>query len=113
MLTRGTAPKIVAANNNGEFRFVLTRFHKTGRVRCRETDEGIGTKLLVLFRVGGNKSKVLGGNDLVGVDIIADNIAYAVKGGGWSVGGRGGAAVERGNGGKRFLVKISGGGLEC
>lgn len=110
MLTRRTAPKIIAANNDGVIRFVLIRFHKSVGVRCRETDEGIGTKLLVLFRIGRNKSKVFGGNDLVGIDIIADNIAYAVKAGGGRIGGCGGAAVESGEGGKSFLI---GSRLDC
>lgn len=90
MLPRRSATKVVSGDNYGEFSFELTRFDEAGGVGGRgKANERIGAELLVLVRVGGDEGEVLGGDDLVSVDVVSDDITEAVEGGGWG-GGVGG-----------------------
>jgi hypothetical protein len=49
----------------------------------------VGAELLVLGGLGGDKGEVLGRDDLVGVNVVADDVAEAVEGGGSGGGGGG------------------------
>jgi hypothetical protein len=88
--------EVVAADDDGVLRLGLVGLHKARGVGGGEAYEGVGAELLVLGGLGGDEGEVLGGDDLVGVDVVADDVAEAVEGGGGCVGGRGGG--RRGGG---------------
>lgn len=82
VLARGTAPEVGSADNDGVAGGLLTRSDERRRVgRGWEPREGEGTELAVLVRLGGHQSEVLGGDDLVGVDIVAHHEALAMENG--------------------------------
>ena len=99
MLTRGAATEVVAADNDGVLRFGLVWFDESRGVGGREADQGVGSELFVLGRVRGDEGEVLGGDDLVSVDVVADDVAEAVEAGfGGGGGGSGDGAWNDGGG---------------
>lgn len=92
VLAGGAATEVGTADDDGVLGFDLAGFDETRGVGGGEADEGVGAELLVLVGLGRDEGEVLGGNDLVGVDIVADDVAEAVEGGGGRS-GRGGLSA--------------------
>ncbi|CAI9753048.1 unnamed protein product [Fraxinus pennsylvanica] len=76
-------------NHNGVFGFGFSRVNEASFVQRWKANEGVRTKLFVLIEVGGDESEVLGGDDLVSVNVVAHNVAEPVEcsDGGSGVGG--------------------------
>ena len=100
MLPGGTAPEVGSRYDDGVARFGGSGLDEARGVGRREADEGVAPELLVLVGFGGDEGEVLRGDDLVGVDVVADDVAEAVEGGGGGRrrGRRGGAWRVRGVG---------------
>lgn len=80
MLAGGAAAEIGTGDEDGVFGLGLSRLDESGGVGGGEADEGVGAELLVLVGVGRDEGEILGGDDLVGVDVVADDVAEAVEG---------------------------------
>jgi len=78
---RGAATKVGTANDNGILGIGLTEVDEAHGVGGRDASEGVGAKLLVLVGLRRDKGEVLCGNDLVGVDVVVDDITKVVEGG--------------------------------
>lgn len=71
VLPRGTAPKVVSADDDGVLRLHLPLGDEPCRVEVLgEADEGVGAELLVFVGLGRDEGEVLGRDDLVGVDVL-------------------------------------------
>ena len=90
MLAGGAAAEVGAANDNGVLGLGLAGVDEARGVGGGEADEGVGAELLVLVGLRRDEGEVLRGNDLVGVDVVADDVAEAMEGGG---GGRAGLSA--------------------
>lgn len=82
VLAGGAAAEVGAADDNGVLGLGLAGFNETRGVGGGEADQGVGAELLVLVGLGRNEGEVFRGDDLVRVDVVADNIAEAVESGG-------------------------------
>lgn len=104
VLAGGAASEVGAGNDDGKARARGAGANEGGGVGGGgEADEGVRAELLVLVRVGRDEGEVLRGDDLVGVDVVTEDVAGAVEGGGSALGrggrGAGWAAEEEGFGG--------------
>lgn len=82
MLAGGAAAEVVAGDDDGELGLGLAGVDEARGVGGGEADEGVGSELLVLVGLGRDEGEVFRGDDLVGVDVVADDVAEAVEGGG-------------------------------
>lgn len=82
MLPRRAAAEVRAADDYGVLRLGLVGLHEARRIVGWEAAHRVRAELLVLGGIGWNQGQVLGRDDLVRVDVIADDIAKSVKCGG-------------------------------
>jgi len=82
VLAGGAAAEVVAGDDDGELGLGLAGVDEARGVGGGEADEGVGSELLVLVGLGRDEGEVFRGDDLVGVDVVADDVAEAVEGGG-------------------------------
>ena len=107
MLPRRPAPEILPADDDRVLRLHLPGLHEPVLVRAREPDQRVGAELLVLVGVRRDEGEELGGDDLVRVDVVADDVAEAVEG--LSLLRLGGGACDEGGGASREGFEIEGG----
>lgn len=82
VLAGGAAAEVGAADDDGVLSLGLAGVNEARGVGGGEADEGVGAELLVLVGLGRNEGEVFRGDDLVRVDVVADDVAEAVEGGG-------------------------------
>lgn len=89
VLPRRPTSKVRAADDYRVLGLGLVVLHESRRIGGWEATERVRTELLVLWRIGRHEGEVLGRDDLVSVDVIADDVAESVECCG-SAGGGGG-----------------------
>ena len=78
VFARTAAAKVFAADYDGKFAVELAFFDVAdGIKRFRQTIEGVAAELLVFLGNGGHEVEKLGGDDLVGVDVVAHDVNRA------------------------------------
>ena len=75
MFPGGTAPKVPACDDNFVLCLSLTLCNEALRVLIiREANQRVGSELVILLLDSWNKSQVLGWDNLVGVDVVFDDV---------------------------------------
>jgi len=72
--------QVPACDDDGIIAVELAFLHEAGGIeRVRQADERVGAELLVFRRDGGHERQILRGNDLVGVNVVANDVNGAGK----------------------------------
>jgi hypothetical protein len=74
VLAGHAASEVVAADDDGVLHPGLVGLHKAHGVGGGEACECVGAELLILGGLGGDEGEVLGGDDLVGVNVVIDDV---------------------------------------